>query len=51
MATPEWRRLSRHTCAGDPLDEPRPPVERTLIFHLNDAGFHQVQPATQANGR
>jgi hypothetical protein len=51
MATPEWRRLSRHTCAGDPLDEPRPPVERTLIFHLNDADFRQVQPATQATGR
>jgi hypothetical protein len=51
IATPEWRRLSRQTCAGEPTDEPRPPLESTLVFYLYDAGFRQIQSARQDTGQ
>lgn len=39
VATPKWWRNSREACAGDPGPERRPPVERKLVFQLNNTGF------------
>lgn len=39
IATPEWRRISRDICAGDPSPVRRPAVTAILQFDLTDRGF------------
>lgn len=42
--TPQWRRTSPHTCAGDPPPMKRPPATLTREFALTDNGFRLVNP-------
>lgn len=39
IRTPQWRRESRETCAGDPPPTKRPPLALTREFALTDKGW------------
>lgn len=44
IRTPQWRRTSRETCAGDPRPMKRPPLTLTRQFALTDNGLRVVNP-------
>ena len=44
VRTPQWRRISREVCAGDPRPMKRPPLKLTREFSLADSGFGAVNP-------
>jgi hypothetical protein len=44
VRTPQWRRTSRETCAGDPRPMKRPPLTLTREFALTDSGFRAANP-------